>query len=221
MKMLISILIFVLLPTAAWADFYKWKDDAGKTHYADSPGKVPFKYRKDTHHQQTANPKVIKRGSPDDKAKIIDGLISENNKNLKKAKKGLRKYREQRAEIEAEAESRLKVGAHSNLRIDEYCNEKYDTNLGYAWTCRNRLEAAENDLSSQSIRASHELKYCKRLWGLPRWIKIKDCYHRQIKYREKYKRKSSRTGSAVKSRCDDLYEDGDWSGKIYCISNLR
>jgi hypothetical protein len=34
-----------LIPNIATAKVYKWKDDSGKTHYTDSPNKIPQKYR--------------------------------------------------------------------------------------------------------------------------------------------------------------------------------
>jgi len=39
------LLILLLLTTAAHAETYKWIDDGGTVHFADSPGEVPAKYR--------------------------------------------------------------------------------------------------------------------------------------------------------------------------------
>jgi len=47
-------LLMVLLMTAsigitpAWAKIYKWKDENGKTHFTDSPSKIPMQFRKKT-----------------------------------------------------------------------------------------------------------------------------------------------------------------------------
>jgi hypothetical protein len=44
----ILVILFVfcfLVPNTATAKMYKWKDDSGKTHYTDSPNKIPKKYR--------------------------------------------------------------------------------------------------------------------------------------------------------------------------------
>jgi len=39
------LLIFILLDHPVDAKVYKWKDENGKTHYTDSPNKIPFKFR--------------------------------------------------------------------------------------------------------------------------------------------------------------------------------
>ncbi|QPJ61658.1 MAG: DUF4124 domain-containing protein [Candidatus Nitronauta litoralis] len=217
MRFFLFILIFVLMPGVAWADFFKYKDDQGKTHYVDSAAKVPLKYRQSVKHRRTYQRPRPEKSALDLVDEKINNLIAENEKELNKAAK---KRQEKRAEIEAAAKARLKVGTHHNMRIDEYCEEEYGT-TNHVWQCRKKLESAENDLYSHNIRNSSELEYCKSFWGLPRWIKIKGCYHRQIRNKDKYKRISSRANSTVISECDRLYHKGDWEGKNYCLANLR
>ncbi len=214
MRFFLFILIFVLMPGAAFADFFSYKDDQGKTHYTDSAAKVPPQYRQEVKHEHTFAPKPP-TAIELEKQKSNDH-IEKNEKSLKKARMELKKYNEEQAEIKAFAERRLKVGPHSNLQIDKYCKDQHDR-----WQCRKVLENALNELSRGNIRSSAELRYCKIFWGMPRWDKIKDCYNRQLRNKEKYKSISSETIQAVISRCDDLYEDGNWAGKNYCLSNFR
>ncbi len=42
-----------MFPTTVHAKMYKWVDDQGKTHFTNSPGKVPLKYR----NQKSGKPK--------------------------------------------------------------------------------------------------------------------------------------------------------------------
>ncbi|MGV7221375.1 MAG: DUF4124 domain-containing protein [Nitrospinales bacterium] len=40
-----ALIILLFIPDISDAGIYKWKDDSGKTHYTDSPNKIPAKYR--------------------------------------------------------------------------------------------------------------------------------------------------------------------------------
>ena len=43
--LIVGLLALSILSLPASAKIYKWKDENGKTHYTDSPAKIPKKYR--------------------------------------------------------------------------------------------------------------------------------------------------------------------------------
>ena len=110
---------------------------------------------------------------------------------------------------------------YSNLRIEDYCKEIYPTNPGYAWRCRNKMEAAENDLSKIVSKDRPALHYCKNTYQPPHWDEIKDCFNRQMKYKKRYKSAATRADSVKVKKCEAMYDEGDWSGKVFCVSRTR
>lgn len=92
MRFLLGILIFVFLPSAAFADFLSYKDDQGKTHYTDSAAKVPPQYRQDVREKVTPDRPKVEKGSPQETIKIMDDLIAENKKKQAESREKIRQY---------------------------------------------------------------------------------------------------------------------------------
>jgi len=53
----------ILFNAVAYAAVFKWKDDSGKTHFTDSPDKVPLKYRKKENIDKSFNGKPSAKSS--------------------------------------------------------------------------------------------------------------------------------------------------------------
>ena len=56
-RILMLLLIFMLVDQGVYAAVYKWKDEKGKTHFTDSPDKVPLQYRKKENIDKSFNKK--------------------------------------------------------------------------------------------------------------------------------------------------------------------
>ncbi|QPJ61659.1 MAG: DUF4124 domain-containing protein [Candidatus Nitronauta litoralis] len=91
MRLLLGILIFVLLPGVAWADFFKYTDDQGKTHYVDSAAKVPLKYRQSVKHKVTPDRPQKATPSKAEVVGIIDDMIAENKRKQAESQKKIRR----------------------------------------------------------------------------------------------------------------------------------
>jgi uncharacterized protein DUF4124 len=88
--LIIPLWFFILLVQPVDAKIYKWKDENGKTHFTDSPEKIPFKYRKNIKKKKAADRKrTISCNRPipqtmKDELLNLDNVIYHDNKKLDK-----------------------------------------------------------------------------------------------------------------------------------------
>ncbi len=101
-------LCILFLASPAAGKIYKWKDDNGKTHFTDNPGKIPKKFRENLNVVPDApapvktpprTPFQYKKNvdalNPDDESSPDDSrLLDEINKRIKKADKDIKKLKE-------------------------------------------------------------------------------------------------------------------------------